>query len=255
MAYIKFSVFCHYTSFLTKECINLGILFHNITENIYRFEYTTNWKRVSNFNDELDIEFLKIQLEGIKDEVESKEFTFSKNNSIENYIRFYANDFKFTEITITEEDDFESFIEETKKMILRFDFSKEKRPNKDDQYRYLKNILKNKNIDFSSKRTQGYFSESLNFDLILGNYAFKFFTFEGKMPSHLVSSVKSWAYDAYKLKGTYNLVFVADADFSTDNKYKVIFDILQEESSYFMTFSEVIPFIEKINLNSEVLNS
>ncbi|HEY5561511.1 MAG TPA: DUF3037 domain-containing protein [Clostridiaceae bacterium] len=118
MAKIKYSIFSHQPSIYSKEWINLGILFYNVSENTYKFEYTTSWDKVIEFNAELDLDFLKTKLLAIKNEIESKNFILYKCNCIEVYIKFYVNVLKFSKITLEETDDYESFINEIKGKVL-----------------------------------------------------------------------------------------------------------------------------------------
>jgi len=118
MAKIKYSIFSHQPSIYSNKWINLGILFYNVSENTYRFEYTTSWDKVIEFNGELDLDFLKTKLLAIKKEIESKNFISYKCNCIEDYIKFYVNVLRFSKISIEETEDYESFVKDIKERVL-----------------------------------------------------------------------------------------------------------------------------------------
>lgn len=255
MIKIAYSVLSHYPSLINNECINLGIIFHNINENKYVFEYTHNWKRISTFNDELDISFLKIQLKEMKREIEKDLINYGKNYSINSFTRFYVNELKFNEVTTINYEDFDCFIEETKKLYLRFDYEKKDRYTHDQELALMKKLLKSKNYKNFNQKIDGYFNEKVTFDFILNNYAFKFFTFKDKKQTHLINSIKSWAYNAIKLRDKYNFAFVIDIDYTEINDdYKIILNILKEEGVTLLNYNQFIPFVESLN-NSYIKTS
>ena len=66
MSEIEYSVLSYSPSMITGERINVGLLFHKSDGDVCRFEYTKKWSRLIAFDDELDIDFFKLYLEGIK---------------------------------------------------------------------------------------------------------------------------------------------------------------------------------------------
>ncbi|EOU1606688.1 DUF3037 domain-containing protein [Clostridium perfringens] len=247
MIKIAYSVLSHYPSLINDECINLGIVFHNINENKYVFEYTHNWKRISTFNDELDISFLKIQLKEMKREIEETLSTYGRDYKLQSFTQFYVNELKFSKVTNINYEDFDSFINASKKLYLRFDFDKKDRYSKDQELALMKKFLKSKNLNNFNKEIHGFFNEKITFDFVINEYAFKIFSFRDKSATHLTNSVKSWAYNAVKLKDKYKFTSVIDLDYTEMNdSYKLILDILKEESQI-LNYKELIPFIESIN--------
>lgn len=79
---VEFSVLGYYPSIVTDENINVGILFHNIDRNERYFYITRNWKRLEGFDDELDIEFVKEYLAGMKAQVENSLFNLDASFSV-----------------------------------------------------------------------------------------------------------------------------------------------------------------------------
>ena len=70
MCKVQFSALSYYPSIVTNENVNVGILFHNLATDERTFHIMKNWNRLESFDDELDIEFMKKYLYGIKNECE-----------------------------------------------------------------------------------------------------------------------------------------------------------------------------------------
>ena len=82
--------------------MTLGILFHEPTLEHREFRFITNLSRLSQFESEIDVAMVEKLLQGIKEDVESKRF--DKSFDIEDYTRFYLNDFCFESIETIEYD-------------------------------------------------------------------------------------------------------------------------------------------------------
>lgn len=244
MLKVQYSVLCHYPYILSKDCLTLGILFHNITENKCDFKTIKRWDRAKAFNDELDIEIIKLQLEAIGEEVE--EFIENGNFDLKKYTKFYVNELKFTEIvTIDIEDNFPNFVAQCVRQYMPLDLDKKDRPNNKEQLAFIKNVMKDSSIEYQKGDICGVFDETIKFDFIIGEYAFKIFKFNNKQENRLIKGIKDWAYDAYKLRDKYKVIFVTDVDFS-ENKYNTLYKILNEESESVITFNDIVSFIQKI---------
>lgn len=244
MLKVQYSVLCHYPYMLSKDCLTLGILFHNITENKCDFKTIKRWDRAKAFNDELDVEIIKLQLEAIGEEVE--EFIEEGDFDLRKYTKFYVNELKFTEIvTINIEDNFQNFVNQCVRQYMPLDLDKKDRPNNKEQLAFIKNVMKDSSIEYKKGDIRGVFDETIKFDFIIGEYAFKIFKFNNKQEKRLIKGIKDWAYDAYKLRDKYKVIFVTDVDFS-ENKYNTLYRILREESENVITFNDIVSFIQKI---------
>lgn len=244
MLKVQYSVLCHYPSIVSKDCITLGILFHNITDNTSEFRAIKKWNRAKAFNDELDVDIIKLQLEAIEDEV--SEFVEEGNFEMYKYTKFYVNELKFTEVvTINIKDNFLEFVNQCVRQYMPLDLEKKNRPNDKEQIEFLKYIMKDSNIEYKKGEVKGVFEERVKFDFIIGEYAFKIFKFENKQENRLIKGIKDWAYDAYKLKNKYKVIFVTDVDF-TENQYSTVHKILDEESEKVISFNDILAFIQNI---------
>ena len=55
--------------------------------------------------------------------------------------------------------------------------------------------MKDSNIEYRKGEILGVFDESIKFDFIIGEYAFKIFRFENKQEKRLIKGIKDWAYE------------------------------------------------------------
>lgn len=249
---ILFSVLSYYPSFITNESINIGILFHNITTDTRRLETTSNWNRVSKFDDEIDIDYLKLLLEGIKREISNDNlFNYKEVFNLKKYTQFYVNELKFSEPTYAEDDNFEEFIVDTKQIFLRYDFAKNERPDHNKQIKYIKNLMNLNKIEYSNAPVQGTHYENVTYNYIIDEYAFKLFTFENRRISYLVSTAKSWAYTANEMKSKYKTIFIYDVDLE-DSYFKSVIEILSSAAYKVMKIDEALEFVMELKKKSQL---
>ena len=245
MCKIQFSVLSYYPSIVTNENINVGVLFHNLSTDERTFRIMKNWKRLESFDDELDIEFMKKYLYGIKNECERNLINMDKEFCLQEYIRFYVNDLKFCSIKEADVDiaDVEDFILITEKVHMRFDFDKSERLNRESEVKYIKMMMRFNKVKYSARLVTGGYDENVRYDYIVGNYAFKNFTFEGKKISRLIMNAKAWAHTAEAAKDKYKTIFVYDVEKDDSSDYRIIMNILGEHAYKMMSSSDVIDFV------------
>lgn len=125
---LKYSVLRYSPSLLSGERINLGIVFSEETTGYHSFYYAQNLSRIKRFDDELDLSVLKELLMGIEEEVEGD--WFDKEFSIDSFVKFYINDYRFDDPQAIIYQDLEETITSLKKAYFRFDYSKAERPDR-----------------------------------------------------------------------------------------------------------------------------
>ena len=209
---VEYAALKYYNNIISDECLYIGILFHNLTNGKRDFRHITNFKRLQSFDDEVDIDFIKAYLHGIKEQVEENLFNRNKFFSIKEFSRIYVNEMKFTKANIIQVNDNEDYVEKITKMYLKFDFNKETRLTKAEEKKYIKKILISSFKKLSSNKIEGQYKENVTFDYVINNIAIKFFSFKGKDVSKLISSAKYWGFTAEELKDRYNIVFLYDSD-------------------------------------------
>lgn len=237
---MAFSVLSYSPSYIANEKINVGILFHELEKNIVHFELTTNWTRIKNFDDEIDIEIFKLLLEGMKKHAERN----VKKISLSNYIKRYNNELKFGEVFYKNIESIDSFILETKQMFMPYDFEKSKRPTELKQLNYIKGLLKDSDIKYNTKTIKGNYDENIKYDYMVNDYGFKLFEFENIKNNKIISTAKHWAYTANELKNNYKTIFIYDID-RNDEMFKSTINILKSSGAEVMKKDEALSFILK----------
>jgi hypothetical protein len=147
----------------------------------------------------------------------------------------------------------EKFIEDTKRIYLRFDYEKADRPSKEEVKSYLNFIIRNSTNKYSKEPMKGLYDENISYDYILGDYAIKIFSFKAKELPRLISNAKLWSYNAREINEKYKSVFIYDGDIDSNNNayYQKCFDtiikILSENSSMVLPLKEGVNFINNPN--------
>lgn len=245
MTEIQFCVLSYYPSIMNDENINVGFLFYNLdTKERYLYIFR-NHKRLENFDDEIDVDFLMAYLKGVKENWEGSLFEAGNNSSVESFIYNFGNELRFGKIQSSKVEDARAFIEETKKMVFRFDYERAARPSEESIKKYIKKLLKANSIEYSIKDGSGGFSEKVSYDFVVKNYGFKSFLVEDNSDlRRQLLNYKGWAYTALKNRDSSGLetVFVVDSD-RTDDSYKTALKIL-ESAARVMKPSEVFPFVQ-----------
>lgn len=231
---------------ITNESINIGILFHNLDTDQRIFETISRWSRLKSFDDEINVKYFKIILDGIKEEVQNNLFNDATDFDIRQYIKKFYNELRFSDVYVDNTDNFKYFIEDSKKNFLRYDYEKKDRPNKLDQINYMKRLMKSNDISYSIRNSIGSFEENIRYDYIVGEYAFKFFSFENKTLDGLIHTAKAWAYTAGEMKNKYKTIFVYDVDVN-HKKFYIIINILSKSAYNIFKFEEALDFIIKSN--------
>ena len=245
----KYAVLKYYNSVVSEECLCIGVLFQDVATGERIFNPIKNFKRLEVFDDEIDIEFFRYYLQSIKEEVELNIFNYQKGFDIEQYIKTYVNEIRFSNIYVSDTED-KNFIENTTKLFLKFDYHKRERLNKDTEKKYIRDILKSKKIKYSTVPVIGSRNEEIKFDYQIGDYAIKVFSFKDKELVRLISTAKTWAYNAMELKDKKKAIFVYDydEDIIQSKEFKIIIDILKEYSYKTLSHEAGMEFILNLNL-------
>ena len=243
---VEFSVLSYYPSLVTDENINVAIAFNIKPQNKRIFYITNNWRRLESFDDELDISFMKKDLQGIRADFENSLFNDSAEFNFKEFIRFYVNELRFNPIESMRTEDPLAFIEYTKKVCMRFDFERSKRLGKNKEVSFVKQLMKQRDIKYQTKPISGAFEENVRFDFVLNDHGFKFFSFENKDLNRMIDSAKSWAFTAGSLKDKYKIVFVFDTEELDSSSFRAIRRILERDAKI-VSGSQIISFVSGLS--------
>lgn len=232
MHQIEYAALKYYNNIISEECLYIGMLFHNLTTGTREFRYISNFKRFQAFDDEADVDFVKLYLAGIKHQVEESIFNYNKSFSIADFSKIYVNEFRFSDVTTMEVEETEDYVGGLTKMYLKFDFSKRERLSVSEEKKYIRKILSSTNIEFSTPKLSGTYDENVNFDYVIGDVAIKLFSFKEKDAAKLIPSAKQWAFSAEELKDRYKIVFLYDED-SDSPQLKIVMQILKKHANVY----------------------
>ena len=233
MYQVEYAALKYYNNVISEECLYVGMLFHNLTTGTRDFRYISNFNRFESFDDEADINFVKLYLNGIKQQVETNILNHNKTFKISDFTKIYVNEFRFSDVRTIEVEENDNYVESLTKMYLKFDFNKNKRLSKSEEKKYIRKILSSSNVSFSPPKILGEYAETVTFDYILNNVAIKIFSFKEKDPLRFLPSAKQWAFSASELKNRYTIVFLYDETFTDSSNSKIITNILKKHAKVF----------------------
>ena len=243
---IQFSILSYYPSIINDENINVGLLFNNKDTDQRFFYILKNLHRLESFDDELDIDFIVKYLNGIKESCEGDLFSQNQYFDMSSFTQQFANELRFGKIQNAKVSNPKKFYEETIKMNFRFDYAKEDRPSEESVISYMKKMLRNNSITYSTKPIFGSYEEDVKYDYIINNHGFKYFIFEDKNIKRQLQQTKAWAFTAEKNKKAcgYQTVFVIDSERRDDKDFRIALSILKENATV-IEQRDVLSFINE----------
>lgn len=172
---IKYSVLRYVPELHREEFINIGLVFHSPADEYIDIKFTTNFSRVKTFDDEVDLEFLKLVLEGMKDDFSSStisgpnEKELSDLNFLEKSTAFYVNQLQFSSIMTMISPDIESDFVDLFKTYVYFDAKKNSRINNDKVKSLLSRVFSSNQKHFNYKKdvSINIDSEDINMDFVI----------------------------------------------------------------------------------------
>lgn len=242
MERISYAVLKYYNSIISEECLCVGIAFQNLSTGERYFNYIKNYQRLQIFDDEIDTNFVKLYLGSIQEEIEPNIFNFNTPFDLNLYVKNYVNEFKFSKVFTTDTDD-PLFVQNITKLYLKYDYDRKERLSKNTEQKYIRQIIRSSNKNFTSRPVIGKKREPINYDYQNDEYAIKLFSFKDKTLSRLMSSAKTWAYNAQEMSDTKKTIFLYDIDITESKDFSIIFDILAEHAYKIMPFEDGIEFI------------
>ncbi len=238
---LQFSVLSYFPSMLSEERINVGIAYLDKLTYDTKFVEIKKWTRVEHFDDEIDVDFLKHTVSGIKLRIENNMFSESIK-SLSEVTRHFVNELKFSMIEEVEYDELHSAIDCINKIHLRFDFEKHERNSQENEKTYLRMIYKNKQYSFNSSPLQGAYDEQLNFDFVLNDKeCVKIVRLSDRNLATAVHHAKSWAFTCNEMNDVYKFVFlIVEEDYLDKNRTNQIKSILKSCNSKVVDYNRYI---------------
>ena len=230
MYHIEYAALNYFHSPISDECLCVGVLFHNVTNGQRDFKYISNFQRFHAFDDEADVDFVKLYLRGIKDEVETSVFNFDKEFDLTSYVRVYANEFRFSPVRTLSVDENENYVEDLSKLYLKYDLSKARRLNSNEEKKLIRRVFESNNLKYTTQKIDGPYNDEISFDFQVGNVCIKMFSFKGKNLKRVVGSARQWSFVADELGVQKEVLFIYDSDYEDMNNLNIIIKILSKNA-------------------------
>lgn len=243
---VKFAVMQYIPSYERDEKINVGVILHSKFDNYLSMKLIDNWKRLKEFDDELDIEFVKFYLKTVKEQFSYNEYKLNLNNVdinddmlLENMTKYYVNQFIFKIFSTSINLSPQTFLEQLKKNFLYYDTDKKKRVSKKESLKFFEEILSSKNVKYeviyNKNSLIGKFNEKINVDMMINNKYYKLIELNDTNVSTYISTIKMWMLNAIELKeDNKELIFIVNEQVY-DEKVKRIISMLESYSKVIKT--------------------
>ncbi|MNW33494.1 hypothetical protein D3C74_104570 [compost metagenome] len=148
----KYSVIRYVPDELREEFINIGMIVHSPELQYVDIKFTKNFRRVTAFDDEIDIDFLKIVLEGIREGLTRSTISglsaeeLLDINFIEKKTFYYANQIQFSPTVVFSSNNIEHDFEDLFRTYVYFDAKKKTRITDIEVKVLMNRILKSKDV-------------------------------------------------------------------------------------------------------------
>ncbi len=148
----KFTVLRYVPDENRQEFINIGLLFHSPEDGYVNLELTNNFSRVTAFDDEIDIKFLKLVLEGVQSEFTQ---TLTDGPSVkdvympdflERTTSIYVNQLQFSPIRVIRSQDIQKDEVNLFRTFVYFDANKSKRITDDVVKSIMNRVFKRSDL-------------------------------------------------------------------------------------------------------------
>jgi len=234
---VKFAVMQYVPNYERDEKINVAVILHSPLDRFMSMKIIDNWKRLKEFDDELDINFIKSYLKTVKEQFSYNDFNINELAIDDNYLleqmtQFYINQFIFKLSEVTIETGCIDFLNKLKDNYLYFDNDKKNRISNKDSVAFFSELLRGKNINYEivgAKNTLlGNYNEKINVDLKIKNKYYKIINFNDANIDTYIPTIKMWMMNALELKEKREkLIFVVNEQVS-DEKVNTFIKMLEK---------------------------
>lgn len=219
------------------EMINVGLVMHSPEDKLLKAKFTKNYKRVKEFDDEIEIEIFKEFISQMENEFNMDLFSINDDISytdpdlIKKLSYNYINQFNFHIKRISYEiSNLHQEFEGLCKFYLNYDYDKKLRLKKEEKIQYVHRFFKMNKIEYETIKLnsfKGVYKENLNPDFKVNNNLIKMFKFEDSNYKGLLDTVKAWALNSIELKEMgYKVIFTID-DYAQNDQTKRYRNILE----------------------------
>lgn len=224
---VKYAVLKYVPNMERNEKINIAIVLHYPNSKQIKMSIINNWKRVSSFDDEADIKFLKKYVEDLKEQFSDNLVNDFDGMSLDDSLlldemtKYFVNKFVFEIHEISTKEKFEILLENIKKVYLHYDFEKNKRNKEEESKAVIEKYFLENNLMYEKRGTknaiQEIYGNNINFDYIYNNTYYKIICLTEENYSGYVAILKMWITNSIMLdKEDKKLVFVIDDNINNE---------------------------------------
>ena len=230
MYHIEYTALNYYHSPISDECLCIGVLLNNLSTGQRDFKYISNFQRFHAFDDEADVDFVRLYLKGIKEEVEASLFNYDKEFDLQSYVSVYANEFRFSTIKTLSVAEDEDYVNDLSKLYLKYDLARSQRLSGSEEKKLIRRVLKSNNLEYTTQKIDGPYSDEISFDYQVGNICIKMFSFKGKNLKRVIGSARQWSFVADEIGSQKKVLFIYDSDYEDMSNLEVIIKILSKNA-------------------------
>jgi hypothetical protein len=247
---LLYSVLRYSPSTVAGEKINLGIIFFDKSSNYREFRYSKKFSRLSNFDDEINLELVKALLSGIKNDVEGDLFSYQSFDIYE-YTKYYINDFVFEEPKAITYDDLHEIVESLNKTYFRFDYERKNRPTKEDDLKLIERVVRDNSAKVKKDSyVMGACNEKIKFDFVTEDYTIKILDFDKKDLTRVINNMKTWAWNCIS-DGESKILLIYrysdDEKKKSDEAFNIIMDIFAKANANILDINKGLQLLQKNN--------
>ncbi len=238
---VKYAVLKYVPNIERNERINIAIVLHNPETRQIKMTIINNWKRVSDFDDEADIKFLKKYVEDLQEQFSDNLFndfdgmSLNDENLLDEMTKYFVNKFVFEIHEIYVNEKFDTLLENIKKVYLHYDISKDKRQKEDESKAIVEKYLLENSLTYEKhgikNSIQEEYGNNINFDYKIKDKYYKIICLTQENYNGYVAMLKMWIANCIMLKKeNKKLIFIVD-DNVQNEKTKSYIKMLDDYSN------------------------
>ena len=218
---VKYAILKYVPNLERNERINIAITLHYPKTKQLDMVIINNWKRIKNFDDEADIQFLKKYVYDLKEQFTVNLVNDFDGISLDNPLlldeltKYFVNKFIFEIHEIDTNEMFDDLLKNLRNIYLYYEIGKDKRITEKESKAYIEQHLLENNIFYEKRgiknNIQEQYGNNINFDYKIDNNYYKLIFLTEDNYAGYVGILKMWIANAIMLKKeNKKLIFVID---------------------------------------------
>ena len=249
---VKYAILKYVPNLERNERINIAITLHYPKTKQLDMVIINNWKRIKNFDDEADIQFLKKYVYDLKEQFTVNLVNDFDGISLDNPLlldeltKYFVNKFIFEIHEIDTNEMFDDLLKNLRNIYLYYEIGKDKRITEKESKAYIEQHLLENNIFYEKRgiknNIQEQYGNNINFDYKIDNNYYKLIFLT---EDNYVGILKMWIANAIMLKKeNKKLIFVID-DLLKNDRTETYKKMLSD-------YGEIISVQEFVNMKTRI---